>query len=75
MTILLADPQNTDFSTGPVVVWVETILLCQGLVFATRQIEPQVGWLVLLFGWLCVVVVVVVVVVCGAVAAAVWCVV
>ena len=27
--------KNTDISTGPVVVWVETIPLCQGLVFAT----------------------------------------
>ena len=28
--------QNFDVSTGPVVVWVETIPRCQGLVFATR---------------------------------------
>ena len=41
MSILLAEPQNTHFSTGPVVVWVETIPLCQGLVFATRLQRPE----------------------------------
>ena len=39
--MLLPEPPNTDFSTGPVVVWVETIPLCQGLVFATRLQRPS----------------------------------
>ena len=33
--MLSPETQNTDISTGPVVVWFETIPLCQGLVFAT----------------------------------------
>ena len=38
--MLSPEPQNTDITTGPVVVWVETIPLCQGLVFATGHQRP-----------------------------------
>ena len=39
--MLSPETQNTDISTGPVVVWVETIPLCQGLVFATGHQRPS----------------------------------